>query len=755
MKISKLILPIICTIFFISLISSMSTMHSLVQIPESSYILREQIGPSELFSEDQANTYYTSNQRDTSITELNETTFVITWMSDGQDSNGYEIYARIFDNTGTAKINEFRVNNYITNAQILPSVSRLNETAFVVVWASYGQDEAGNYGVYGAIFDNLGTKLVSDFPVNNVTAGYQTYPSVSGLNDTHFVIIFAGQDADNGGIVGTIFDTTGKNVTSEFIVNSNQTGYQSSPYVDRLTDTTFAVAWDNNGLDGDGFGVYANIFDSSGTNLTNDFQVNTESSGDQGSACISHLTDTTFVISWESDGQDADGDGVFASIFNSTGARLVPEFQVNTYETSNQQSSTVTYLTDETFLIAWDSGLQDPGSSTGVYGNIFDSTGKNLTNEFRINEHTSDTQGGASACSLNDSTLAIAWSSNWQDTDQYGVYYRGFYFEDLAPESNTPSSTSYKANTTGNTIDWILTDDIGSGNYTVLLNNSEHVSWRSWDNNTNLQVPVNTTCGLGLWNYSIYFNDSNNNLGTPHTVWITINAHPPTSNSPDNATYQINTAGEIYIGWKITDEIDLSGWYRVFKNGELYKEWTTWLNNTALNVTVDTSVAGTWLYTLQYNDSIGEFGINDTVEIIITSHPPTSNSPDNATYQLNTAGEIYIGWKIIDKTDLSGWYRVFVNGELYKDWTTWLNNTALNVTVNTSAVGTWVYKLQYNDSSGEFGTNDTVEIIITPLTGSTPAPIPGFELLTVLIAISTLVCITYTLRKRQLVHLKQ
>ena len=89
------------------------------------------------------------------------------------------------------------------------------------------------------------------------------------------------------------------------------------------------------------------------------------------------------------------------------------------------------------------------------------------------------------------------------------------------PTSNHPSDATYDENAAGKKIGWILTDNYASGYYKVLKNSQTYVSWKTWTNNTNLNVPIDTSSS-GEWNYTIYFNDSVGEDGTPDTVIITI-----------------------------------------------------------------------------------------------------------------------------------------------------------------------------------------------------------------------------------------
>ncbi len=70
-----------------------------------------------------------------------------------------------------------------------------------------------------------------------------------------------------------------------------------------------------------------------------EFQVNTYTNGTQYFPSVTALSSGNFVVSWQCNGQDGAGYGVFGQIFNATGAKFGSEFQVNTYTTGNQDST--------------------------------------------------------------------------------------------------------------------------------------------------------------------------------------------------------------------------------------------------------------------------------------------------------------------------------------------------------------------------------------------------------------------------------
>lgn len=275
---------------------------------------------------------------------------------------------------------------------------------------------------------------------------------------------------------------------------------------------------------------------------------------------------------------------------------------------------------------------------------------------------------------------------------------------DAPPTSNNPEAIITYVNYT-ETISWILWDDLGEGYYRVLINGTAG-EWAPWINNSNINYPINTTAP-GDFNYTIQFNDSAGQMGVPHTVMVSIGIDlPPFSNHPELITTYVGyTAG---IGWVLTDDVG-AGYYRVLLNGTP-SNWAPWTNNTDLNYPINTNAPGITNYTIQFNDSAGNWGIPD--EVIVTvkvDSPPTVNQPSDIYTIVNSI--VYINWILSDDVG-EGLYRILVNNSP-SDWHPWVNGYPLNIQVNTSTVGTFNYTIEYNDSRGQIGTPDTVLVFIS------------------------------------------
>ncbi len=79
--------------------------------------------------------------------------------------------------------------------------------------------------------------------------------------------------------------------------------------------------------------------------------------------------DGRFVVTWQSDVQDGHGYGVFAQRYDADGNSVGTEFQVNSYTTSAQVSSSVAMAGDGRFVVTWQSHGQ-VGDGYGIFGKL-------------------------------------------------------------------------------------------------------------------------------------------------------------------------------------------------------------------------------------------------------------------------------------------------------------------------------------------------------------------------------------------------
>ncbi len=198
------------------------------------------------------------------------------------------------------------------------------------------------------------------------------------------------------------------------------------------------VCWQSDGQDGSGCGIYAQLFNNSDTKLGQEFQVNTYTMSDQGFPCVSGLSGGGFVVCWQSSDQDGDGNGIFGQVYDSIGTKQGEEFQVNTYTNSGQLYPSVCGLSDGGFVICWESMGQD-GSYLGVFGQVYDQMGIKQGEEFQVNTYTYDAQWSPSVSSLPNGDFVVCWSSRCQDSGYWSIYGK-YYLKDPILHSLKPFS---------------------------------------------------------------------------------------------------------------------------------------------------------------------------------------------------------------------------------------------------------------------------------------------------------------------------
>ena len=213
-----------------------------------------------------------------------------------------------------------------------------------------------------------------EFQVNLVTVGPQTDAAVSASAGGSSIVVWSGQDGGGRGVVGRRFDPSGVPLGGEFQVNAFTSGRQSQPSVAADAAGNFVVVWESEGQDGAGVDVFGRVFTAAGTPLSGDFQINSFTSGSQARPAVSADGAGNFVVVWESAGQDGAGPGIFGRRFSTMGTPIGGEFQVNMFTLNPQKFPSVSSSVSGTFVVVWQSAGQD-GSGLGVVGRMYDPAG--------------------------------------------------------------------------------------------------------------------------------------------------------------------------------------------------------------------------------------------------------------------------------------------------------------------------------------------------------------------------------------------
>ncbi len=321
---------------------------------------------------------------------------------------------------------EFQVNSYTTDEQSSTAVAAADSGDFVVVWESRYQDGSTS-GVTGQRFDSAGSRVGGELQVNTFTTDRQAFPAVATDGTGSFVVAWQsnGQDGSVYGVFGQRYDAAGSPVGSELQVNSYTTSFQMAPAMVADGSGNFVVVWQSYLQDASLYGVFGQRFDSAGSKVGGEFQVNTYATSAQDSPAVAANATGSFVVAWESYVQDGSNWGVFGQRFDSAGSSMGSEFRVNSFTTGGQKVPAVAADGAGNFVVTWSSNNQD-GSNWGIFAQRFDAAGLSLGSEFQVNSYTTSSQYSPAVASDTWGNFVVTWQSHSQDGVQYGVFGQRF-----------------------------------------------------------------------------------------------------------------------------------------------------------------------------------------------------------------------------------------------------------------------------------------------------------------------------------------
>jgi S-layer family protein len=352
-------------------------------------------------------------QRAASPAFLADGSFVVTWMDGLQVQEG-EIMARRYSASGLPLGGQFQVNSYSTGYQYLSAAAAAPDGRFVVVWTGF---DDSFHGVRLRAYDGQGNPAGPERPVNTETLNDQWFPRVAHGGDG-FLVTWLGN-----GLSARLFDAAGLARGAEFRVDANT-------FVGAVTSVTgwrggFMVAFSSPHVNGEA-DVFVRRFDRDAIPVGVEFRVNTTLPGYQAQPSMAAAPDGSFVVAWESLGQDGDLFGIMARGFAADGTPLGPETLVNAGTTGSQRHPRIVADAQGGFVVAWSSGFpQEPGpdgSRDAVVARRLARGGRPLGTDFRVNTYTTGDQGGVDAAGLPDGRVLLAWTSVGQDGHVSGAY---------------------------------------------------------------------------------------------------------------------------------------------------------------------------------------------------------------------------------------------------------------------------------------------------------------------------------------------
>lgn len=267
--------------------------------------------------------------------------FVVAYTVD--EGGGSRIGYRIVEADGTAGAQ--MLADAGTAAASMPDVTALSDGSFAIAWSSAGTVHSRQVSPWGAL---MGEERVSG------TLGSAWSPSATALAGGGYAVAWG--ELNDGNVHAAIAGQPAFVVGGAGVAASISTG-APLPHIATLADGGFVVAWDSYRNEPRGFSssdIFFQRFDSAGKRVGEVIQANEEGGGGRFDASVAALSDGSFVIAWQSDHGDYDGNGVFGRRFDANGAALdARDIEISQHRAGDQATPAITALHDGGFAVAW------------------------------------------------------------------------------------------------------------------------------------------------------------------------------------------------------------------------------------------------------------------------------------------------------------------------------------------------------------------------------------------------------------------
>lgn len=351
--------------------------------------------------------------------------FVAAWESfeDAGDESGFGVHVNVYDQSGQPRSSfggPLIANQTTLGDQRAPAVGTDASGDLLVVWQS--KDELHpdrGYDVYARWYEYVAAsgnwQAQPEFLVNAaVVEGDQLAPSVAMAPDGQTVIAWQseGQDGDGFGIRAVALArlaTTGE----EFQVNTQTVGDQTAPAAAMAPGGQFVIAWQG---PGDAAGQEEASLDVFGRRFTDashpldavDVQINQSSTHDQVTPQVAMGADGSFAATWVSEGIPGSGSDVFARQWFADGSGWGSEFRVNEITSGNQRSPSVAMDAEGNYIVTWQSVHQD-GFSWGIFASAYTAAGDPVKSDFLVNTRVEGPQTSPTVTMAPNGASLIAW----------------------------------------------------------------------------------------------------------------------------------------------------------------------------------------------------------------------------------------------------------------------------------------------------------------------------------------------------------
>ncbi len=313
-----------------------------------------------------------------------------------------------------------------------PDVAVTPHGEFVVVWHRTRYSYLHEVDVLGRRFDSAGSPVGDDLVIGTASDGYDLHWADVDVNPKgDFVVVWERRkELERSSIQGRRFSSEGIGLGEEFQADDNPGELTFMPAVHWTPDGGFIAIWDT--IEG-GSGQR---FSADGSKIGPPFSFHTTYARGLFNV-LDVAASGDFVVSWmEWTDNTFDDTNVFARRFASDATPLSDRFQVNTSTTGQNEWPSVAMERGGEFIVVWNSPIP-VGNDTwndSVQGQRFSSTGERVGEEFQVNTTTSHMQFESSVAARPGEGFVVTWASfEVFEAGMYRSFIRARHFGSTPP----------------------------------------------------------------------------------------------------------------------------------------------------------------------------------------------------------------------------------------------------------------------------------------------------------------------------------
>lgn len=309
------------------------------------------------------------------------------------------------------------VNLTTANTQWDPTVAGLPDGGWLVLWTADGAQDGSGWGVFARRFDALGRPLGGEVQVSGYGTADQTAPAVVALTSGHGAAMV--YQSNNGSIQSYLLKQSNGIAATGWGAAQTTTPPGLSPAIAALAHGESVVV--THSVRGStGSDIYLQRYDSKGAPSGPELLVNGVAAGDQLAPAAAGLANGGWVVVWNGSGVQ-DANGVYARVYAFDGTVLVTDFAVNA-ATATVQDQAVVAATADGFVVAWAS--INAGYGSDIVFRRFTTEGMAAHGE--VVTVSSTDQYRPALAALGNGDVVVAWQALDAQTQTQAVWYQRF-----------------------------------------------------------------------------------------------------------------------------------------------------------------------------------------------------------------------------------------------------------------------------------------------------------------------------------------